>query len=118
MSATPLLAANATSVVSTSPGLASLLASLDLSGWRSGAAVLLLVAALLFICSRKVVSIHAARLTTLLKDLGRKRSRSGVDSSNDAAYGDGDISDDEEQRVGHATPHYAASVLADSSPRS
>ena len=97
---------NETVIQSQTTDAVGVLALLHFSAWRQGAALLLLVAALLFVCSRKVVSINATRLTLLLRELGRKRSRSALAGIQVTPYADGEGGEDDEQRVSQpSSPH-------------
>ena len=104
MSEDSLLAMNASVAAEQTVEAHSVLAGVDWRGWRQGAGVLLLVAALLFVCSRKLVSSSAGQLAALLKELGRKRVRLGLaDTPSTPAKAAIQVGDEEEQRV--SAPH-------------
>ena len=95
---------NASVVAEQTVAAHGVLAAVDWRGWRQGAGVLLLVAALLFVCSRKLVSSSAGQLAALLKELGRKRVRIGLaDAPSTAPKAAIQAGDEEEQRV--SLPH-------------
>ena len=111
------LAANASVVVaSQTADDVGVLSLFHRAAWRNGAALMLLVAALLFICSRKVVSSSAGRLTLLLKELGRKRSRIGLTGVQITSGPDDEAGDEEEQRVSSTRSTYMSRALVHSIP--